>query len=155
MSLDCWYCGMEFGDFAPLAFHVQRVHFKRLNYGKGGIWDMNVGQYNQSGGDRLPLIDSAMFKRLQKNGKVTGKILAVRQITAPKFKGLALDFKNGTEKFGFLTAFDRFDIGAIIAQLGSEETDDWIGQNLRFVTKKAKTGNKVFVNVEFPKKKRS
>lgn len=116
---------------------------------------MNVGQYVQGGADRLPLLDAKMFKRLQKGGKVAGKVLAVRQINSPKFQGLALDLKNGVEKFGFLTEFSRFDIGDIVRQLnGSDETDEWIGKTIRFITKKSKDGKKTFVNVENPRRKK-
>ena len=117
---------------------------------------MNVGAH-VTGGDRLPLIDYEMFMKLQHDGRVVGKVLAVREIDSPKFKGLALDLKNGTEKFGFLCSFDRFDVGAIVSQIGSQETDDWIGQSIRFVAKKGSKGNRMFVNVEYvkAKKKRS
>lgn len=115
---------------------------------------MNVGQYAGSGGagDYPPLLDAKLFKKLAKGGRVIGKVLAVRQVNSPRFKGLALDMKNGTQKFGFLTGFDRFDIGAIVRQLKSDETDDWIGQTLKFVTKKGSKGG-TFVNVENPKRK--
>lgn len=120
---------------------------------------MNVGAFAGSGGgERLPLLDHKLFKKLESNGRVIGKILAVRDLTAPRkgsdWKGIALDLKNGTEKFGFLCSLDRFDIGAIVRQLGSDETDDWIGQSIKFVAKKGNKGNRVFVNVENPKSKR-
>jgi hypothetical protein len=113
---------------------------------------MNVGAYTGSNQtDRLPLLDAKLFGRLQKKGRVTGKILAVREIKSPKFKGLAMDLKTGTAKFSFLTRFDRWDIGNICAQVKSEETDDWLGQMISFVTKKGTSGT--FVNVERPAKK--
>lgn len=116
---------------------------------------MNVGQYagSSGGGDYPPLLDAKLFKKLQKSGKVIGKVLAVRQVNSPKFKGLGLDLKNGTQKFGFLCGFDRFDIGAIVRQLKSDETDDWIGESIAFITKKGNDG-RTFVNVENPKRKK-
>jgi hypothetical protein len=119
---------------------------------------MNVGAYSGGSGERLPLLDAKMFKKLQKGGRVTGKILAVRDLSKPSkiggWTGIALDLKNGTAKFAFLCGFDRFDIGAIVRQLGSEETDDWIGETIRFTTNKGSKGNRVFVNVENPKRKK-
>lgn len=121
---------------------------------------MNVGAYagqGSGGGDYLPLLDAKLFKKLQdKSGRVTGKVLAIRDLSKPKkpggWTGLAMDLKNGTEKFSFLCGFDRYDIAAIVRQLGSDETDDWIGQSIRFVTKKGSKGNRTFVNVENPKR---
>ena len=59
---------------------------------------MNVGTYVKNGGqqERLPLLDASLFKKLHKKGVVTGKMISCRQINSPKFKGLAMDFKNGT-----------------------------------------------------------
>ena len=119
---------------------------------------MNVGAYvGSGGGERLPLLDAKMFSKIKdRTGRVAGKILAVRDLSRPAkpggWTGLALDLKNGTAKFAFLCGFDRFDIGAIVRQLGSEETDDWIGQTIKFITNKGKKGG-VFVNVENPKSK--
>lgn len=108
---------------------------------------MNVGQYvKDGGGERLPMLDAKVFRKEEVKGTVRGKILAVRTINSPKFHGLALDLKCSGGKYAFLTGFDRFDIGAIVRQLKSDETDDWIGQTLRFVTKKGSKGG-VFVNV--------
>ncbi len=114
---------------------------------------MNVKSYVNKGGqqERLPLLDASLFRKLQKKGVVTGKIISCRQVTSPKFKGLAMDFKNGTAKFSFLASFDRWDIGAIVRQLGSEETDDWPGQQVRFIIRKGQKGG-MFINVENPKK---
>jgi hypothetical protein len=118
--------------------------------------NMNVGAHVQEGssGDYLPLLDPKLFKKLQKKGIVVGKMIACRNINTPKFKGLAMDFKAGNQKFAFLARFDRWDITALANQLKSEETDDWIGENVRFVSKKSSQGQ-VFVNVELPKRKRA
>lgn len=156
MSLDCYFCGKEFGDFAPLAHHVQVVHMQRpWHLGPEERKAMNIGSYVQgsAGGNYPPPLDAKLFKKLQKSGRVTGKVLAVRVINSPKFKGLALDMKNGVQKFGFLTGFDRYDIGAIVRQLKSEETDDWIGETISFIAKKGSKGG-TFVNVENPKRKK-
>ncbi|HLZ50327.1 MAG TPA: hypothetical protein VKP61_06245 [Candidatus Acidoferrum sp.] len=114
---------------------------------------MNVKSYVNNGGQqkRLPLLDASLFKKLQKKGVVTGKMISCRQITSPKFKGLAMEFKNGTVKFSFLASFERWDIAAIVRQVGSEETDDWLGQQVRFIIRKGQKGG-TFVNVENPKK---
>lgn len=114
---------------------------------------MNVGQYVQAGGgERLPLLDAKAFRKEAVKGTARGKILAVREIhSAGKngkkpWNGLALDLKCSGGKYSFLCGFDRFDIGAIVRQLKSEDTDDWIGQTIRFVSKKGTKGG-VFVNV--------
>jgi hypothetical protein len=118
-----------------------------------GEKNMNVGSYVNNGGqqERLPLLDASLFRKLQKKGVVTGKMISCRQVVSPKFKGLAMDFKNGTTKFSFLTSFDRWDLAAIVRQLGSEETDNWPGKPVRFITRKGQKG-RTFVNVENPKK---
>jgi hypothetical protein len=114
---------------------------------------MKVAAYLNSGGqqERLPLLDDRLFRKLQRKGVVTGKMISCRQVASPKFKGLAMEFKNGTAKFSFLASFERWDIAAIVRQLGSEETDDWLGQQVRFIIRKAQKGG-TFVNVENLKK---
>jgi hypothetical protein len=116
---------------------------------------MNVATYVKNSGqqERLPLLDASLFKKLQKKGVVIGKMISCRQVNSPKFKGLVMDFKNGTAKFSFLASFDRWDIAAIIQQLGSDETDDWLGRNVRFIARKGQKGG-TFINVENPKKAR-
>jgi hypothetical protein len=116
---------------------------------------MKVGPYVKNGGqpERLPLLDASLFRKLQKKGVVTGKMISCRQVNSPKFKGLVMDFKNGKAKFSFLASFERWDIAAIVRQLGSEETDDWIGQQVRFIMRKGQKGG-MFINVENPKKAR-
>ena len=113
---------------------------------------MNVKPYVKSGKqqERLPLLDHRLFRKLQKKGVVTGKMISCKQIASPKFKGLAMDFKNGTNKFSFLASFDRYDIEAIARQVGSEETDDWVGHPVRFITRQGRKGG-TFVNAENPK----
>jgi hypothetical protein len=113
---------------------------------------MKVAAYLNSAGqqERLPLLDDRLFRKLQRKGVVTGKMISCRQVASPKFKGLAMEFKNGTAKFSFLASFERWDIAAIVRQLGSEETDDWLGQQVRFIIRKAQKGG-TFVNVENPK----
>ena len=121
---------------------------------------MNLGQYaNNQGGDFPPLLDAKSFNK-ERKGKafVTGKVLAVREIKSPggkkrkdgtkskPFAGIALDIKVNGTKYGFLTSYERFDVSAIIGQMGSAETDDWIGENLKFVAKKGSRGG-VFINV--------
>lgn len=157
--LDCVFCGSrKFKDFAELSLHVRT----KCPGGKGlekyyrkEDLKMNIGSHIQEGaiGDYLPLLDPKLFKKLQKKGIVTGKMLACRSVNTPKFNGLAMDFKASNRKFSFLARFDRWDVTAIAKQLKSEETDDWIGGNLRFVAKKSSKGQ-VFVNVELPKRKK-
>lgn len=116
---------------------------------------MNIGQYvNEGTGNRLPLLDPKLFKKLQKKGILSAKMIACREIKTPNFKGLAMDFKNGTEKFAFLARFDRWDITALAKQSGSTDTDDWIGEPFRFIAKKSTKGQ-TFVNVELPKLKKA
>ena len=116
---------------------------------------MNVRPYVNSGGQpgRLPLLDARLFRKLEKKGVVVGKLVSCRLVNTPKFKGLVMDFKTGKETFSFLVSFDRWDLGAIVRQLGSEETDDWLGQPVRFIMRKGKKGG-TFINVENPKKAR-
>ena len=116
---------------------------------------MNVKPYVNNGvqQERSPLLDASLFRKLQKKGVVTGKMISCREVNSPKFKGLVMNFKNGKTKFSFLARFDRWDIGAIARQVGSEETDDWIGQQVRFIMRKGQKGG-TFINVENPKKAR-
>ena len=116
---------------------------------------MKVGPYVKNGGERerSPLLDASLFRKLQKQGVVTGKMISCRQVNSPKFKGLVMDFKNGTAKFSYLASFERWDIAAIVRQLESEETDDWLGQQVRFILRKGQKGG-TFINVENPKKAR-
>ena len=121
---------------------------------------MNVGAYaSNAGGDFPPPLDIKAFnKNKDKRGTVSGKVLAVREINTPggkkkkdgtkskPFHGIALDVKVNGTKYGFLTSFDRFDVGAIVKQLGSEESDDWLGRDLKFVSKKGNKGG-IFINV--------
>jgi len=122
---------------------------------------MNVGQYanNSGGGDFPPLLDAKVFKKEAKGkAALAGKVLAVREINTPggkkkkngklsrPFHGIALDVKVNGTKYGFLTSFDRFDVGAICRQLKSEDTDDWLGQTIKFVSKKGSKGG-TFINV--------
>lgn len=160
-NLDCVFCGANnFESFATLSVHVRTEcpGGKGLDkyYTKREDNEMNIGAHIQEGatGDYLPLLDPKLFKKLQRKGIVTGKVLACRSINSPKFAGLAMDFKAGTEKFSFLARFDRWDVTAIAKQLKSEETDDWIGSNLRFIAKKSSKGQ-IFVNVELPKRKKA
>jgi len=114
---------------------------------------MKVTKYVKSGGqqERLPLLDDRLFRKLQKKGVVTGKMISCRQVASPRFKGLVMEFKNGTVKFSFLASFERWDIAAIVRQLGNEETNDWLGQQVRFNIRKGQKGG-TFVNVENPNK---
>lgn len=120
---------------------------------------MNVGQYvKEGGGEYLPLLDTKAFNKEAVKGTARGKILAVREIHSKggrdkktgkmkdPWNGLALDLKCPGGKYSFLVGFDRFDIGALARQCKSEDTDDWIGQTIRFVSKKGTKGG-VFVNV--------
>jgi hypothetical protein len=115
--------------------------------------NMNVKPYVNKGGQqkRLPLLDASLFRKLQKKGVVAGRMISCRQVSTPKFKGLVMEFKKGTSKFSFLASFERWDIGAMAGQLGSDETDDWVGQQVRFISRKGQKGG-TFVNVENPKK---
>ena len=76
---------------------------------------MRITKYVNGGQqERLPLLDGSLFRKLQKKGVVTGKMISCKQVASPKFKGLAMEFKNGTTKFSFLASFDRWDIAAIV-----------------------------------------
>lgn len=183
LQLQCAFCPKSFPDFGPLGSHVKADHpdvgsFLRSHPPEeqpepqpedweehGWFADditpeeastMNVGKYIKGGqsGDRLPLLDAKLFKKLQKAGIVTGKMISCREIHSPKFDGLAMDFKHtGGSKFSFLARFDRYDIGALALQCDSEDTDDWIGMSVRFFTNKSSKGS-VFVNVVNPKSKK-
>lgn len=172
LTLLCAFCRAPYQDFAALANHTRNECINNPNRKESPRnqstdslgWflsespyerkdDMNVGTFvNESGSNFLPLLDPKLFRKLAKKGIVTGKMLACRQVNRPTFKGLAMDFKSGQIKFSFLARFDRWDITALAKQLGSEETDDWIGGNVRFVAKKSSKGQ-TFVNVELPKRK--
>jgi hypothetical protein len=117
---------------------------------------MDVSSYVTKNGEqeRPPLLDAKLFRKLDKKGVVTGKMILCRQVKSPKFKGLVMEFKSGKTTFSFLASFDRWDVAALSHQLGSEETDDWPGQQVRFILRKGQKGG-TFVNVENPKKARS
>jgi len=114
---------------------------------------MNVGGFVQQQ-EQNPYLDAKAI-----GGKAaSGKILEARAVKTPKFNGIFLTVKIGSRKFAYPLSFDRFDIGAVVAQTKSEETDDWIGEKIKFVCKKGKTAGKngkypVFVNVLNPKSK--
>ena len=57
-------------EFVPLA--------KQLKAGRRRRKTMNVGSYLKKGGqqERLPLLDARLFKKLQKKGVVTGKMIS-------------------------------------------------------------------------------
>src|SRR6516162_1974549 len=103
---------------------------------------MKVAPYVKNSGqqERLPLLDDRLFRKLQKKGVVTGKMISCRQITSPKFKGLAMEFTSGRAKFSFLASFERWDIPAIVRQLGTDETDEWIGRQVRFIMRQGQKG---------------
>lgn len=85
-----------------------------------------------------------------------GRILEVKPVKTPKFYGLFLTVKVKGEKYAYPLSFERFDLGAVAAQVGSNETDDWLGQEIAFVCKKgtnAKGKSTTFVNVARPKAK--
>jgi hypothetical protein len=88
-------CDEWFRDFVPIAEHVKAGCRRRNN--------MKVGSYVKNGGQqgRLPLLDASLFRKLEKKGVVTGKMISCRQVNSPKFKGLAMDFKSGTTKFSY------------------------------------------------------
>jgi hypothetical protein len=142
-----------FTSFAPAAEQV-RLRAQKISTKKRSK-KMNVAAYISGTGqrDRLPLLDASLFRKLQKKGVVTGKITLCRHITSPKFKGLVMEFKSGTAKFAFLASFERWDIGSIARQLGSAETDDWVGQQVRFISSKGQKGRE-FINVENAKRAR-
>jgi hypothetical protein len=116
---------------------------------------MNVGGYmKDSGGERLPFIKASDVRK-----GCSVKILAIREVHSPKsptskgFDGLFLDVKNGKGKFAMGVRFDSFDLPNISKQLRSTETDDWIGQSIKLITKKGSKGG-MFVNVAPPPRKK-
>lgn len=101
---------------------------------------MNVGHY----------VTNAFEQHEFVSGKDVGKscvakILEVKPVKTPKFDGLFLTLKIGAEKRTLGVSFERFDIGSICKQIKSDETDDWIGENITLITKKV--GRIVYVNV--------
>jgi len=113
---------------------------------------MNVQGFVQTQ-EQNPYLDAKAIA----NKAASGKILEARAVKTPKFNGIFLTVKIGSRKFAYPLSFDRFDIGAVVAQTGSAETDDWIGETIKFVCKKgeSKKGKKVvFVNVLNPKAKK-
>ncbi len=110
---------------------------------------MNVGQYTQQQEQNDYLTAAAIG-----NKPASGKILEARAVKTPKFNGIFLTVKIGSRKYAYPLSFERFDIAAVCKQVKSEETDDWIGQVIKFVCKPGKTkqGKKVvYVNVFNPK----
>jgi hypothetical protein len=128
----CDRCGKQHGRCAEV-----RARVPKEKYG------MNVGAYVQSGqGERNPFISAKDVGKASK-----WKIIACRPLKTPKFNGLMLDLKNADRKRAFGVSFERFDLGAIVAQVGSDDTDDWVGCQIALVSKKGKNGKTTFVNV--------
>lgn len=109
---------------------------------------MNVGHYAANSFEQHDFVNA---KDVGKG--CTAKILEVKPVKTAKFDGLFLTLKIGAVKRTLGLAFERFDIGAVCKQVGSDETDDWIGENIKLVTKKS--GKTTYVNVETPKRKAS
>ncbi len=127
----------------------------KLTY-KGGS-NVNIGQHLKAGGrgsDFNPIIQP---RDVSKKGS-RFKVLAVREVNSPPrkatkdkpasqgFNGLFIDLKNGTKKYALPVRYDRFDLDNIVAQMKSEDTDDWIGRDLKLIAVKGKKGG-TFVNV--------
>jgi hypothetical protein len=109
---------------------------------------MNVAMQIQASGsgERPDLLSTADVKR-----NPSAKIIEVSKIiTTENFNGIALTLKHANGRRGYLLAFNRFDLGSVGAQVKSTETDDWIGETIKFVLKKSKDGKKTFVNVFNP-----
>ena len=119
---------------------------------------MNVGQHLKGGGsgrgDFNPFIQP---KHVSKTG-TSFKVLAVREVNTPPrkatkdkpasggFNGIMVDIKNGQGKFCLPIRYDRLDLDSICKQMKSEDTDDWIGKNVKLISVKGKKGG-TFVNV--------
>lgn len=165
LSCSCPDCQAEIGGLTPGErtplddiCHVVNCRVREITeYVKTKGDQMDVGRYANNGGGNYPdpLPPAAIGRKDGDKGK--GKILAVREVEGKKkmkkggyFSGLALDVKVKGTKYSFLTAFDRFDIGAIVNQLGETDTDEWLGKEITFVLKKGKKGKRLFVNVFNP-----
>lgn len=91
--------------------------------------------------------------------KVVGKscsarLLEARALKTPKFNGLVYTVKVKGVKYAHFVRFDGLDLAFTAQQLKTTETDDWIGKDIKFVTKDgtdAKGKSKKFVNVFAPK----
>lgn len=159
---DCFCEVCRAGEFAPedltaptvaegdaeveLQQTVDRVLFEvwaitRQIKRKYGGNTMRVGGFVQEG-EQHPWFDAAACKK----AKGVAKVLGVRRVSTANLNGLVLELKAGDKKYAYSVRFDRFDLGAIVGQLGTDETDDWLGKSIKFVVKKGKKGAK-FVNV--------
>lgn len=114
---------------------------------------MNIGSFRgESNFEQLPFLSEAFSKAGQ---KLKGKLLAVRPVKTPAFKGLFVDVKVGATKYALGVRFDpSYDLDALATVCKSDDTDDWIGQTVIFVAQKGKKGNQLFANVVRPARKK-
>jgi hypothetical protein len=129
------------------------AQIKQLNSERKKGESMRVGAYAKDTGGSSERLDLLPASVVGKQLKV--KVVSVREVDTPKFSGLAVEVKAGSEKYIHLLNFDRrqnWDLVATVAQMGTDETDDWAGKSLIFVTKQGKKKGTKFVNVSYPQK---
>lgn len=89
---------------------------------------------------------------------VLGKILEVRGLKTPDFNGLIMTVKIKGTKYVHFLRYDGLDLVFTAQQLKENDTDEWLGRDLKFVAKPGmdKKGKaKKYVNVYSPAKKKA
>ena len=113
---------------------------------------MNVGTFVENATTRNEILDAKTVGK-----SAVGRLLEVRALKTPNFNGLIFTVKMKGKKFAHFVRFDGLDLAFTAQQLKSSETDDWIGRDLKFVTKTGtnKKGKLTkFVNVFAPPRKK-
>lgn len=169
ISLDCWYCGREFPDFAPLAEHVKKVHgTNAFEWKKGGTRPNRAPQQGES---MLPAYtddDSGVKGRRNKSrtgvpfltsedlskSPKEGKILGVRHDPENKF-GPAVLVKLALDGKAFMWTLrvkKNPNLQLLIGKFGRDE-NDWVGQKIRLYLELDEFSEQYFPRVQFTDEK--
>jgi len=71
----------------------------------------------------------------QVRNRATATILATEPVQTSEFNGIVLTVRLRRKKYSYWLSFaSKPDVKAICKQLRSDETDDWIGKDIDFVT---------------------
>ena len=88
-----------------------------------------------------PCAEYPYISEKQVGEQATATILEAQHVTASGFDGVVLTVMLRNRKYAYALPFNKVDIKAICKQLDSTETDDWIGKQITFATKKGKIRN--------------
>lgn len=89
---------------------------------------------------------------------IAGKVLEVKAIKTPNFNGLIMTVKIKGTKYAHFLRYDGLDLVFTAQQLKENDTDEWLGRDVKFVVKSgenAKGKATKYVNVFNPTKKKA